>query len=147
MAYNLSDTRTISAQTSDDLSGNQFQFVKLGTDNLIHAAASGNQALGILENIPSAPTNNISGVTGPGQYACTVSVDGVTRIVVDGAYSIGQAITPGSGGVGTAPTSDATMAATRAILMQQSYTGLDIVSCRLVGPYPVGSGVTGYPGV
>jgi len=144
MAYQL---RTISFQTTDDLSGNQFQFVKLGTDGYIHPAGATDQALGILENQPSAPTNNVSGVTGPGQYACTVSVDGITRIAVDGAYPIGTAVVPNSDGQGVASAVISSYAYTRAILMQQSYTGGDIVACRLVGPYPIVAGETGFPGV
>lgn len=73
---------------------------------------------GILENAP--PIGNV----------CTVSYMGVTKVMVDGAYSVGQPLTSDATGVGTA--TDATGTYARAMVLEPSSSGFDIVTVRLI---------------
>ena len=144
MAYNLSDTRTISAQTTDDLSNSQYRFVSLGTDSYVHACGATGIALGILENQPSAPLATTYGSTGvsgyvPGQYACTVAVDGITRVETNAALPINTIVGPSIANDGVAAGIGATGSYgsyffSRAILLQASTAPGDVVACKLIGP-------------
>jgi hypothetical protein len=133
MAYNLSDTRTISFQTNSDLSESQFCFVVLDSTSRVGIATASTHALGILENAPSA--------TAGGQYAATVSIDGVTRCAVGGAYPIGTWLVPGVSADGTGygfSVADATSnyKYVRAVTLQTSTAAGDIVAVRLVSSNP-----------
>jgi hypothetical protein len=133
MAYNLSDSRTISFQTSADLSASQFCFVKLDATSGLTIAGKNSYALGILENQPSA--------TPGGQYAATVAIDGVARLCVGAAYAIGTFLCPGTSGDGTGiglniTDSSSNLKYARAMQMQTSTAPGDVVAVRLIGPQP-----------
>jgi hypothetical protein len=144
MAYAISDVRTISAQTTADLSGSQFRFVTLKTDMTVDVCGATGMALGILENQPSAPILSTYGSTGvsgyvAGQYACTVSVDGVTRVEVNTALPVGTIVGPSIANDGVAAGIGATGSYgyyyfSRAILLQPSTAAGDVVACKLLGP-------------
>jgi len=145
MAYTLQDTRTISLAQGEDLSSAQFQFVKLGTDGTVRVCDKLSAPLGILENTPSAGVTGTNGSYQPGQYYATVSVDGVTRIAVDGAYSAGTLLVPSASTPGYGSSIDNASTSwlyARAISLQASTTGGDIIGCRLIGPV----GATGFNG-
>lgn len=132
MAYNLSDTRTISFETNGDLSANQFCFVALDSTARVTPCASATVALGILENSPSAASS--------GQYAATVAIDGVTRLCVGGAYAIGQMLVPtnNSDGTGIGWAADGTAVKyVRAMQLQASTAAGDVVAVKLIDPSPV----------
>ena len=145
MAYNLQTSIPISFQTGEDLSNNQFMFVRLGSDGLLYHADSTTYALGVLTNQPSAAAQ--------GQYAGTVDVVGVTRLCVDQAYPIGTWLVPGTDGTFTGigmSVADASVVNSpasfiRARALQASTASYDIIAVKLVDSNPGADGtvVTG----
>jgi len=139
MAYNLQTSISISQQTGEDLSNNQFQFVRLGTDSLLYAADATTYPLGVLTNQPS--------VGAQGQYAGTVDVVGVTRIAVYNAYPIGTWIVPGcdgtNKGLGMSMSDSSSVSSgvgntkyIRGRLLQASTAAYDVVAMQLVDVNP-----------
>ena len=135
MAYEISDARVVSFPLAADLSNNQFCFVKLDSTGQAVACGKGSYAIGILTNQPSA------GVTAGynAQVQASVAVDGITRLAVTGAYSVGQTLVPNTTSDGTgwgSSVSDSTSnyAFVRAIAMQASTAAGDVIAVKLVGP-------------
>lgn len=94
MSYEI-DTLDISLKAAGSLSGYQYCFVKLTADNTVDICGDGEQALGILQNKPSAA----------GQ-AARVRVMGVSRIVAGETLAYGDKVGSGALGVGAVETSD-----------------------------------------
>ena len=86
-------------EAGEDLSNDQYKFVKLTDDFEVKKAGAGEMAIGVLQN---APDNG---------EAATVAVFGKTKVKADGdtdtAISAGDAISSNSGGVAV-KTGDAT---------------------------------------
>lgn len=122
----------------------QYRFVTLKTDLTVDVCGATGIALGILENQPSANVYTTYGSTGvsgyvPGQYACTVAVDGVTRVEVNAALPVNTIVGPSIANDGVAAGIGATGSYgsyyfSRAILLQPSTAAGDIVACKLLGP-------------
>ena len=74
-----SDLRTFSAEAGEDLSSYQFQPVKWSSGQLVHCSSSGEYAVGILQNKPSAA----------GQ-AAVVAYQGISRVKLGYAVSQGN---------------------------------------------------------
>jgi hypothetical protein len=146
MAYNTTSNFATSQQCGEDLSQNQFCFVKLGSDELLYAATNTDHALGILTDIPTAGAL--------GQFSGTVAVSGLTRVAVGGVYPVGTFVVPYTDGttaglaysVADAGSSNDVI---RARLLQPSTAAGDIVACELLyNPFgDVTGGVQGITGV
>jgi hypothetical protein len=96
MAYEM-DTLDITLLAAADLSTYQYRFVKLTADNTVNVCGAGEQAIGILQNKPSAA----------GKEA-RVRVFGVSRITngTAGAIAYGVKVMSAADGKGVASTTD-----------------------------------------
>lgn len=96
MAYEM-DTLDITFLAAADLSSYQYCFVKLSADNTVNVCGAGEQAIGILQNKPSAA----------GKEA-RVRVFGVSRLVngTAGAIAYGAKVMSAASGKGVASTTD-----------------------------------------
>ena len=151
MAYNLQTSIPISFQCGEDLSNNQFLFVRLGTDGLLHSCDQTSYALGILNNAPSPEVQ--------GQYAGTVDLVGVSRLAVHGVYPVGTWLTPGvisdATGIGMSLADALSVNGQnnnnyiRAWSLQASTARYDVVAVQLLdlqGPASGSAGATGLQG-
>lgn len=141
MAYNQHQERTYTAQCGADLSQNQFQFVKIGTGELLLPCAVNETALGILTDVPS--------LNAQGQYCGTIAVDGITRLAVAAAYPIGTFIVPGTDGFGySVADAGSSEQYIRAYTLQASLNAYDVVPVKLIDPHPdvYSRGATGLMG-
>jgi Collagen triple helix repeat (20 copies). len=143
MAYNLHTAIPVSFQPGEDLSNNQFQFVRLGTDGLLYHSDMTSYALGVLTDTPSSEAQ--------GQYAGTVDIVGVTRLAVYGAYPIGTWLQPDATGYGMS-IADASAAGVynnnyiRAWSLQAANNQYDVVSVQLLDLQGPASGSVGSQG-
>ena len=133
MAYALEQGVTASFNPGADLSLNQFQFVKLGTDGNVYPMDSTSFAFGVLNNVPSA------GATG--QYSATVQLSGVCRLAVAGAYSAGTYLVPtitadGTGLGLSAALNTGAIGRVAALQLQPSTAAGDIVAVKLISESP-----------
>ena len=145
MAYNQEQARTYSAQCGEDLSNNQYQFVKISTGELLYSCDDNQFALGILTDVPS--------LNAQGQYCGTVAVEGITRLAVGARYPIGTFLCPHTDGtangygysVADAGSSEQYI---RAFTLQASDAAYDVVAVKLIDPHPdvYSRGATGIQG-
>jgi hypothetical protein len=149
MAFNAQTSISLSYQPGTDLSQNQFQFVRLGSDNYLYPADSTTYPLGILANQPSAGAQ--------GQFSGTVDMVGVSRLCVYGVYPVGTWLMAGSDGTtkglgmsytdaSTTNSGTANNCYIRARALQSSTAAYDVISVQLVDPAP-GVSSTGNLGV
>lgn len=133
MAYNSQTSIPLSFQTGEDLSRDQYTFVKLNSSGLVVGSDKTSFSLGVLTNQPSSAIQ--------GQYAATVDVVGVTKIVVGGVYPVGTFLVPGAMdgtkmlGMSVADASS-NCKYIRAMTLQASTAYYDVVSCLLISPNP-----------
>lgn len=85
---------TLSAIAAADLSALQHTFVKLTADFTVNQAADETGCIGILQNKPTA-----------GEVAL-VKIMGGSKMVAQGAITVGSFIVPATGGKGAATTTD-----------------------------------------
>ena len=94
MSYEI-DTLDISLKAAADLSSYQYCFVKVTADNTVNVAGDGEQAIGILQNKPTAANQ-----------AARVRVMGASRIVAGETIAFGNKVGSGLLGVGAVETLD-----------------------------------------
>lgn len=95
MAY-TENLRTLSFEANADLSSNQYHFVKLSTDGQLAVAGDGEDAVGVLLDVPDT-----AGHVG------AVAIAGVSKVKAGAAVSIGDDVASDASGRGvTAVTSD-----------------------------------------
>lgn len=96
MAHELA-LQTRSFEAGSDLSASQYCFVKLSSDQLALASAGGIDAIGILQDTPSAA----------GHTGC-VAYGGTSKVVAGGTFSAGDRITCDASGNAVATGTDDT---------------------------------------
>lgn len=133
MGYNGQSNVSMSWQTAEDLSANQFTFVTLDTTAQLKASRPTDFATGILSNAPSVGADS--------QYAGTVELVGVTRLAVGGVYAIGTVMVPGTDGTINGlgySVADATSnyKYARAKLLEASTAAYDVVAVQLIDANP-----------
>jgi hypothetical protein len=94
MSYEI-DTLDISMKAAGNLSAYQYCFVKISADNTVDVCGDGEQALGVLQNKPSAA----------GQ-AARVRVMGASRIIGGETLAFSNKVGSGALGVGMVKSAD-----------------------------------------
>ena len=94
MSYEI-DTLDISLKAAADLSSYQYCFVKVTADNTVNVCGDGEQAIGILQNKPTAANQ-----------AARVRVMGASRVVAGETIAYGDKVGSGASGVGNVETAD-----------------------------------------
>lgn len=119
-----------SYKAAEALTSDQFRFVVLNSSEQVRRPDSAAEiAFGVLQNAPAS-----------GEIA-EVMTDGITKLVVNAAVSIGDFLVPeyvGAADAGKA--AEGNGANTRAIALQSAGAEDDVIACRLIGPGPT------YPG-
>jgi hypothetical protein len=122
----------ISFPAAEDLSNDQYRFVVLSSSGVRRPDSADEIALGVLQNAPSAANQ-----------AAVVRVDGITKLHVNAAVALGDFLSPeyvGAADAGKAQEASANWKATRALALEASSAEDDLISARLVGPFPQGVG-------
>ena len=122
----------LSYEAAEDLSSNQYHFVVLGSDGKLRRLDSAAEvAYGILQNAPESGE------------AASVRIDGISKLAVSAALTIGKFVKPeyvaeDDAGKGEDAGTDWKMA--RALIVEAAEAEDELASVRLVGPYPQGVG-------
>lgn len=142
MAWNLKEY-AFSAPTAEDLSANQYQFVRLNSSGKVIACDQTHYPDGILLNQPSTGT-----AAAGSQYQASICYEGMTRLCVGGAYAVDTFLAPGVDGTNvglgmTVTDGTSNRKFIRAQMKQASHAAYDIVTVQLLGPYPCIGATTG----
>lgn len=143
MAYDSQTSLNVAYQAGENLSNNQWQFVRRKVDGLIYSCDDKVSPLGILVNQPS-PTSQ-------GQYAATVAMVGVTRLAVGAAYPIDTYLVPHTDGTTkglgySVADSSSSAEFIRARMLEPSNGAYEVVSVLLVDGALGLEGITGIVG-
>lgn len=140
MAYEYTTQQTkISMEPAEDLSYDAFKFVAqvdngtTGAQFQVKKGGAGARPVGILAEDCSGTNYAALGLTGPlgYQFPAAVVVDGVTKVVVDGAYDPGTYLGSATGtviGYGT----EVARANARAVTLEGSTKSGDVVAAQLI---------------
>lgn len=122
----------LSYEAAEDLSSNQYHFVVLNSDGKLRRLDSAAEiAYGILQNAPESGE------------AASVRVDGISKLTVNAALTIGKFVKPEFVGVddaGKGEDAGTDWRVARAFVVEAADAEDDLAGVRLVGPYPQGVG-------
>jgi len=122
----------VSAEAAEDLSDDQYRFVVLNSSGNARRPDSDDEVpYGILQNAPESGE------------AASIRVDGISKLVVNAAMSIGDFVSPeyvSAADAGKGQEAGANWKAARAVVVGTPGAEDDLASVRLVGPFPQGLG-------
>jgi len=122
----------LSYEAAEDLSSDQYRFVVLNSSGKVRRPDSADEiAVGVLQNAPES-----------GQ-AAQVRVDGISKLRVNAAVSIGDILSPeyvSAADAGKGQDAGTNWKAARAIVVEAAGAEDDLAGARLIGPFPQGHG-------
>jgi len=121
----------VSEVAAEDLSSDQYKFVVLTSSGVRRPDSADEIACGILQNAPASGE------------AAQLRVDGISKLAVNAAVSIGDILSPeyvAAADAGKGQDAGTNWKAARAIVVEAAGAEDDLAGVRLIGPFPQGLG-------
>jgi len=123
----------VSAEAAEDLSSDQYRFIVLNPAGKARRPDSADEvSYGILQNAPESGA------------AAVIRLDGISKLVVNAAVSVGDFVSPeyvSAADAGKGQAAGGNWKAARGEVVQGASAEDNLASVRLVGPFPQGLGV------